>query len=164
MLADIAKKAGLPDGVLNVIQGGKLAGEALVANEMVSLISFTGSTSVGRSIAQVAGQRLARVSLELGGKNAMVICDDADMDQAIHWAAVSAFSNAGQRCAAASRLIVFKNIYDVFVKGIVDRAKVLKLGVTEGCDLGPVISLQEVLANIESDRGGRKKRWMQTFV
>ena len=140
MFAKITKNAGLPDGVLNIIQGGKIAGESLVSHPLVSLISFTGSTAVGRTIAKSAGERLARVSLELGGKNAMVICDDADIDQAVHWASLSAFSNAGQRCAATSRILVFEKIYHKFVSKLISKAKALKLGTDEGSDLGPVIN------------------------
>ena len=143
VVAEIAQRAGLPDGTLNIIQGGKSAGEALVEHKSVSLISFTGSTSVGRSIGRVAGNRLARVSLELGGKNALVVCDDADIEQAVHWSSLSAFSNAGQRCAAASRIIVFENIYDEFVDKLVAKAKSLTLGIADGCDLGPVVNKRQ---------------------
>ena len=111
LFAQLTKEAGLPDGVFNVVQGrGQPAGAALVTDERVNVISFTGSTGVGRWIAEVGGKRLARVSLELGGKNPFGVCDDADLDQAVHWAALSAFSNAGQRCAAGSRVIVFKSV------------------------------------------------------
>ena len=140
MFAQITKEAGLPAGVLNVIQGSKSAGEALVSHPAVSLVSFTGSTSVGQTIAKSAGARLARLSLELGGKNAMVICDDADVEQAVHWASLSAFSNAGQRCAAASRILVFEKIYEEFVSKLIYKAEGLKLGTAEGSDLGPVIN------------------------
>jgi len=153
MVAIIAKKAGLPDGVLNVVQGAKTAGEALVKNKLISLISFTGSTDVGRSIAQIAAARLARVSLELGGKNALVICDDADIDQAVHWASLSAFSNAGQRCAAASRIIVFKKVYSEFTQKLVAKAQSLTLGVTNDSDLGPVVNGRQfanIIMSIES--------------
>ena len=102
----IAHEAGLPPGVLNIIQGyGKEAGAPLVANPDVDVVSFTGSTAVGRQIASVAGQRLAKVSLELGGKNPLVVCDDADLESAAKWVLLSAFSNAGQRCASGSRII-----------------------------------------------------------
>jgi acyl-CoA reductase-like NAD-dependent aldehyde dehydrogenase len=141
LFAKIAKKAGLPDGVFNVIQGrGLPAGMALVEDPRVDVVSFTGSTSVGRRISEVCGSRLARVSLELGGKNPFVVCDDADLDNAIHWASLSAFSNAGQRCAAGSRILIFKNIYDEFRERLVSKAITLKLGTSEGCDLGPVIN------------------------
>jgi alpha-ketoglutaric semialdehyde dehydrogenase len=144
LFAQLASDAGLPAGVLNVIQGlGKPAGAALVEDERVAVISFTGSTAVGRWIAATAGRRLARVSLELGGKNALVVCDDADLDQAVHWAALSAFSNAGQRCAAGSRIIVFEKIQAAFRERLVAKARSLKLGVTAGCDLGPLISARQ---------------------
>jgi len=96
----IAHQAGLPPGVLNIIQGyGLEAGGPLVADPDVDVVSFTGSSAVGRRIASVAGQRLAKVSLELGGKNPLVVCDDADLENAAKWVLLSAFSNAGQRCA-----------------------------------------------------------------
>jgi acyl-CoA reductase-like NAD-dependent aldehyde dehydrogenase len=156
LFAELAKEAGLPDGVLNVIQGkGQPAGAALVEDPRVSVISFTGSTSVGRWIAEVGGRRLARVSLELGGKNPFVVCDDADLDLAVHWASLSAFSNAGQRCAAGSRILVFQSIYNQFRDKLVSKANSLKLGTAAGCDLGPVVSRrqqQNVLAAIESAR------------
>lgn len=157
LFAQIAKEAGLPDGVLNVLQGrGEPAGAALVQDPRVAVISFTGSTQVGRWIAETAGRRLARVSLELGGKNPFVVCDDADLDQAVHWAALSAFSNAGQRCAAGSRMIVFEGVYEAFRDRLAARAGQLKLGVAAGCDLGPVINRrqqQAILAAIETARG-----------
>lgn len=161
LFAELTKEAGLPDGVFNVIQGrGQTAGAALVNDERVSVISFTGSTSVGKWIAETAGKRLARISLELGGKNPFVVCDDADLDQAVHWASLSAFSNAGQRCAAGSRIIVFKDVYEVFRDKLVAKAQNLKLGVSADCDLGPVVSKrqqQSILAAIETAavEGGR---------
>ena len=161
LFARITKEAGLPDGVFNVVQGrGQPAGAALVEDPRIAVISFTGSTSVGRWIAKVGGRRLARVSLELGGKNPFIVCDDADTDQAVHWASLSAFSNAGQRCAAGSRIIVFKNVYESFRDKLVAKAQSLKLGVSTGCDLGPVVNKlqqQKILAAIETARaeGGR---------
>lgn len=153
LFAQLTKEAGLPDGVFNVIQGrGQPAGAALVEDSRVAVISFTGSTGVGRWIAEVGGRRLARISLELGGKNPFVVCDDADIDQAVHWASLSAFSNAGQRCAAGSRILVFKSIYNEFRDKLVAKAKSLKLGTAAGCDLGPVINQrqqQNILAAIE---------------
>jgi acyl-CoA reductase-like NAD-dependent aldehyde dehydrogenase len=153
LFAQVSKAAGLPDGVFNVIQGrGQPAGAALVEDPRVAVISFTGSTGVGRWIAEVGGRRLARVSLELGGKNPFTVCDDADIDQAVHWASLSAFSNAGQRCAAGSRVLVFKSIYDQFRDKLVAKAISLKLGTAAGCDLGPVVNQrqqQNILAAIE---------------
>jgi len=150
----IAVEAGLPDGVLNVVQGyGDEAGAALVADERVDVISFTGSTVVGRRIAAVAGERLAKVSLELGGKNPLVVCDDADLDNAIACSLLAAFSNAGQRCAAASRIIVFEAVYEAFRDRFVDRARALRVGPDDGDDFGPLINekqLNNILAAIEA--------------
>ena len=113
--ARLAAEAGVPPGVLNVVHGyGNEAGQPLVEDPRVAVVSFTGSTAVGRMIARVAGERLAKVCLELGGKNPLVVCDDADVNKAAEAAALSAFSNAGQRCAAGSRLIVFESVYDEF--------------------------------------------------
>ncbi len=129
LFAAMAHEAGLPAGVLNVIQGlGAEAGEPLVAHPDVAVLSFTGSTAVGRRIAQAAGARLARVSLELGGKNPFVVADDADLDAALKWAMLSAFSNAGQRCAAGSRIIVFEAVYERFRDALVARAKACAWG------------------------------------
>ncbi len=112
LFARIAHEVGLPPGVLNVLQGqGDEAGAALVAEEC-DLVSFTGSAKTGRAIQQRAG--LAKLCLELGGKNALVVCDDADLDDAVRWTIASAFSNAGQRCAAGSRLAVFDAVYEEF--------------------------------------------------
>lgn len=161
LFAELSKEAGVPDGVFNVVHGrGDPAGAALVTDTRVALVSFTGSTAVGRWIAQEGGRRLARVSLELGGKNALVVCDDADLDQAVHWAALSAFSNAGQRCAAGSRLLVFESVYDTFRDCLAAKARALRLGVGPECDLGPLISRrqqQAVLAAVEQalSQGGK---------
>ncbi len=141
IFARVAAEAGLPAGVLNVVHGfGEEAGAPLVAHPDVAVISFTGSTAVGREIAVVAGRRLARVSLELGGKNPLVVCDDADLEQAVKWALLSAFSNAGQRCASGSRLIVFDAVYDRFREMLVERASKLRVGPTDDDDFGPVIN------------------------
>jgi acyl-CoA reductase-like NAD-dependent aldehyde dehydrogenase len=137
----IAKEVGLPPGVLNIIQGyGEEAGAPLVANPEVDVISFTGSTEVGRQIAEVAGRRLAKVSLELGGKNPLVVCDDADLENAANWVLLSAFSNAGQRCASGSRIIIFDSVYDKFRDMLVAGTKKLKVGPGDDDDFGPVIN------------------------
>ncbi|MBI4500136.1 MAG: aldehyde dehydrogenase [Gemmatimonadetes bacterium] len=145
LFAQIAHQAGLPGGLLNVVQGlGREAGAPLVANPQVAVVSFTGSTAVGREIASVAGARLARVSLELGGKNPFVVCDDADLEHAVKWALLSAFSNAGQRCAAGSRLIVFEAVYQRFRDLFVAGAKQLRVGPADGDDFGPVINQRQL--------------------
>lgn len=154
LFAGLVKEAGIPDGVFNVIQGpGHSVGRQLVANKLIDVISFTGSTQVGIEIAGVAARRLLKVSLELGGNNAFVVCDDANIEQAVHWAALSAFSNAGQRCAAASRMLVFDKVYDEFRDGFVERAEQIVLGVGSAGEVGPVVNerqLQGVLASISS--------------
>ncbi|MGE0043169.1 MAG: aldehyde dehydrogenase [Vicinamibacterales bacterium] len=156
LVHQVAREAGLPPGVLNVVQGfGLEAGAPLVADPDVAVISFTGSTAVGREIAAVAGRRLARVSLELGGKNPFVVADDADLEQAVHWAALSAFSNAGQRCAAGTRLIVFDAVYERFRDLLVARAEGLRVGPGDEDDYGPVINerqLGKMLAAVEGAR------------
>jgi len=141
LMAKLSKKAGIPDGVFNVIQGtGLSAGSPLVENEKVSIISFTGSTAVGKYIASSVGKRMGRVSLELGGKNPLVVCSDADIDNAIYWSALSAFSNAGQRCASGSKILIFEDIYEEFSQKLTEKALSLKLGIEDTCDLGPVMN------------------------
>jgi aldehyde dehydrogenase (NAD+) len=154
--AGLAAEAGVPDGVLNVVHGfGEEAGQPLVEDGRVAVVSFTGSTAVGRLIARVAGERLAKVCLELGGKNPLVVCDDADLERAAETAALSAFSNAGQRCAAGSRLIVFDAVYDRFRELLVERAQAQKVGPGDEHDFGPVINerqLEHMLAAVERAR------------
>jgi alpha-ketoglutaric semialdehyde dehydrogenase len=145
LFAQIASAAGLPAGVLNVVQGiGAEAGADLVEHGDIDVLSFTGSTAVGRQIAESAGKRLLKVSLELGGKNPFVVCDDADLANAVRWAVLSAYSNAGQRCAAGSRLIVCEAIYDRFREAFVAATNNLKLGPADTDDLGPVINRRQL--------------------
>jgi aldehyde dehydrogenase (NAD+) len=138
----------LPPGVLNVVHGlGPEAGPPLVESPDVDLISFTGSAKTGRWIAEHGGRRLAKVVLELGGKNALVVCDDADLQRAVEWSLASAFSNAGQRCAAASRLVVFDSVYEEFRERLVSGAR--------DYETGPVISeesLERILGALEGAR------------
>ncbi len=152
----LAHEAGLPSGVLNIVQGfGEEAGAPIVADPRVAVVSFTGSTAVGREIARVAGARLARCSLELGGKNPLVVCDDADLEKAAEWAVRSAFSNAGQRCAAGSRIIVLESVYPTFRDLLVQRSRQLKVGPEDTDDFGPVINpgqLEAMLAVVQRAR------------
>jgi len=154
----LAQEVGLPPGVLNIIQGyGEEAGAALVAHTGVDVISFTGSSAVGRQIARVAGERLARVSLELGGKNPLVVCDDADLENAARWVLLSAFSNAGQRCAAGSRIIIFDGVYDRFRDMLVERTKRLKVGPGDDDDFGPVINEEQLTNMVAAVERAREK-------
>jgi len=147
----IAHEAGLPPGLLNIIQGyGEEAGAPLVAHPDVAVISFTGSTVVGKQIAIVAGQRLAKVSLELGGKNPLVVCDDADLENAAKWVLLSAFSNAGQRCASGSRIIIFDAVYEQFKGMLVEWAERLRVGPTDDDDFGPVINQTQLDCMLDS--------------
>jgi acyl-CoA reductase-like NAD-dependent aldehyde dehydrogenase len=152
----LATEAGLPPGVLNVVHGyGEEAGQPLVEHPDVAVVSFTGSTAVGRMIAGVAGERLAKVCLELGGKNPFVVCDDADLEKAAEAAALSAYSNAGQRCASGSRVIVFDSVYDDFVSRLMERTNAQRVGPGDGHDFGPVINerqLEAMLAAVERAR------------
>lgn len=141
IVGKIAQEVGLPVGVLNIVQGyGEEAGAPLVENPEIGVISFTGSTEVGRFIQRAAGPRFARISLELGGKNALVVCDDADLENAAKWVLLSAFSNAGQRCASASRVIVFDGVYEKFRDLLVEKTKKLRVGPSDEDDFGPVIN------------------------
>ena len=141
----LAREAGVPDGVYATVHGfGEEAGAPLVEHADVAVISFTGSCEVGRWIAQAAGKRLAKTCLELGGKNPLIVCDDADLDNAVTWTLGSAFSNAGQRCAAGSRIIVFDAVYDQFKTKLVDAARALKVGTGDGDFYGPVINEEQM--------------------
>lgn len=144
IFGEIAREAGLPAGVLNIVHGlGEEAGAALTAHPGVGVISFTGSSYVGKLVHAAAGKRLARVSLELGGKNALLVCDDADLENAAKWVLLSAFSNAGQRCAAASRVLVFAGIYDRFRDLLLRGIAKLRVGPSDEDDFGPVINREQ---------------------
>ncbi|HMQ68080.1 MAG TPA: aldehyde dehydrogenase family protein [Ignavibacteria bacterium] len=130
-------------GVINIVHGkGSIVGEAIISHKDVDLISFTGSTKVGKRINEVAGGELKRVSLELGGKNAQIVMNDADQELALEAVLWGAFGTTGQRCTATSRLILQKDIYDEFLIKLTDRAKKLKLGYgnDKGIDVGPCVS------------------------
>ena len=140
----LAREAGLPDGVYNTVHGlGEEAGAPLVEHADVDIVSFTGSCKVGRWIAETAGRRLAKVCLELGGKNPLIVCDDADLASAVTWTIGSAFSNAGQRCAAGSRIIVFDAVYDRFRDMLVKATRALTVGSADTDDYGPVINEEQ---------------------
>lgn len=152
----LAREAGVPDGIYTTLHGlGEEAGAPLVEHPDVAVISFTGSCEVGRWIAETAGRRLAKICLELGGKNPLVVCDDADLPNAVTWTLGSAFSNAGQRCAAGSRIIVFDAVYEAFKRLLVDATKKLKVGTSDADDYGPVINegqMKTMLASVERAR------------
>src|SRR5688572_23008439 len=153
----LAREAGVPDGVYTTLHGfGEEAGAPLVEHPDVAVVSFTGSCDVGRWIAETAGRRLAKVCLELGGKNPLIVCDDADLKNAVTWTVGSAFSNAGQRCAAGSRIIVFDAVYDAFRKMLVEAAGKLKVGSTDADDYGPVINEQQMTGMLAAVERAKK--------
>jgi aldehyde dehydrogenase (NAD+) len=136
--------AGVPDGVVNIVNGTGGAGQALVEHPEVDAISFTGSTDTGTSIAATCGRLNKRVSLEMGGKNPMIVMDDADLDLALEGIIWGAYGTTGQRCTATSRLICHEAIHDTFVDQIAEAASDLTLGYgnEEGVDMGPLINQQ----------------------
>ncbi len=142
-LASALETAGLPRGVFNLVIGtGSTVGDALVEHSMVAAISFTGSTRVGKDIHARAARRMARVQLEMGGKNALVVLDDADPQKAARIAAAGGFGLTGQACTATSRVICTPGIHDSFVEALVAEAERYRAGdgAEEGCLMGPVIS------------------------
>jgi alpha-ketoglutaric semialdehyde dehydrogenase len=141
--ARVLQEAGLPRGLCSVVQGfGPDVGLPLVEDRRVGLVSFTGSVPTGKQIQQTVSGRpvLAKVCLELGGKNPLVVCDDADLTMAAEHAVASAFIDAGQRCAAGSRIIVFDKVYDAFRAAMLMRTAAVKVGSGPQDDCGPVIS------------------------
>lgn len=145
IIGQLIQEQNIPPGAFNIIHGhGDGAGSALVEHPDINLISFTGSTAVGKYIVKTAGPRLAKISLELGGKNPFIVCDDADLPNAVKWAVLSAFSNAGQRCASGSRIIVHKKIYSQFRDMLLEKTKKLKIGPKDSDDFGPVINEKQL--------------------
>jgi len=143
----LAREAGVPAGVYTTLHGfGEEAGAPLVEHPDVAVVSFTGSCEVGRWIAETAGRRLAKTCLELGGKNPLIVCDDADLSKAVTWTIGSAFSNAGQRCASGSRIIVFDAVYDRFKAQLLEATGRLRVGTGDTDDFGPVINESQMTA------------------
>jgi aldehyde dehydrogenase (NAD+) len=142
-LVEILVEAGLPDGVLNIVHGGGTAvGVPLTEHADVKMISFTGSSDVGKAISLKCAPTLKRLSLELGGKNAQIVMDDADLDLALEGALWGAFGTTGQRCTATSRLIVHRAVHDALVGRLAERAGRLRLGdgLEPESEVGPVIN------------------------
>jgi acyl-CoA reductase-like NAD-dependent aldehyde dehydrogenase len=141
-LVELALEAGLPPEVIQLVHGrGEVIGKALVEHPGVPLISFTGSTATGSAIGATCGRMHKRLSLEMGGKNAMIVMDDADLDLALDGVLWGAFGTTGQRCTATSRLIVHRKVHDRFVAKVADAARKLRLGDgrKRGTDVGPLI-------------------------
>ena len=154
-LVKACEEAGIPKGVVNLVNGhGADVGSALVGHPDVRLISFTGSTDTGRIIAEKCARDNKIVSLEMGGKNAIIVMDDADIDNAVEGSLWGAFGTSGQRCTASSRLVVHKKVYKQFSERLVERAKRLRVGngLDPKTDVGPVIhedAMNNILRYIE---------------
>ncbi|MFA5133306.1 MAG: aldehyde dehydrogenase family protein [Patescibacteria group bacterium] len=158
--AKILKEAGVPAGVFSVIQGGAEAGAALAEHKKINFISFTGSSESAISVLKASATRMAKVSVESGGKNPFIVCEDADLQRAASLASESAFIDAGQRCAAASRIIILEPVYEEFKKIFLEKVAALKVGVSENDDLGAIINekrLNWILGEAEAavKRGGK---------
>ena len=150
-LADMLDRAGLPAGVFNMVIGkGSSVGEAMVHHPDIAGISFTGSIATGKRIAAGCVARQARVQLEMGGKNPMIVLDDADLTTAVNCSANGAFFSTGQRCTASSRLIVTEGIHDRFVRALEENMKALKVdhALKEGTQIGPVIDERQLQKNL----------------
>ena len=141
ILARVFEEAGLPEGLLHVLPGGPGAGEALITHPLVRVISFTGSTAVGRHIGALAGQHLKRIHLELGGNSALIVLDDADLDKAASAGAWGSFLHQGQICMTTGRHLVHEAVYDDYVSRLAAKADHLPVGnpATGQVALGPII-------------------------
>jgi acyl-CoA reductase-like NAD-dependent aldehyde dehydrogenase len=159
-LADIISRAGLPPGVFNLAMGrGSVVGEAMVNHPAIAAISFTGSVATGRGIAAKAIARMAKLQLEMGGKNPLVVLDDADLPTAVNVAVQGAYYSTGQRCTASSRLIVTSGIHDRFVATLADKLKALKVddALAPGTDIGPVVDQSQLDQDLSYLDIGRKE-------
>ncbi len=146
-LAEIVARAGLPAGVFNLVMGrGSVVGQALLDNPSVNAITFTGSVATGKSVATAAVARMAKLQLEMGGKNPLVVLDDADLGTAVDCAVNGAFFSTGQRCTASSRLIVTKGIHDKFVGAVTEKLKALVVddALKPGTQMGPVVDQSQL--------------------
>lgn len=152
LLTEIIAKQDIPAGLFNLVMGsGSEVGQALVESPKVDAISFTGSVPVGRGIAAAAVVNMTKVQMEMGSKNPMIIMDDCDLDLAVAHAAGAAFGGTGQKCTAASRLIVHEKIHDAFVEKLVAAAQAYNVGhaLAEGTQIGPVVSEGQLKQNLD---------------
>ncbi|MBZ2206997.1 aldehyde dehydrogenase family protein [Massilia soli] len=157
-LAEIISRAGLPNGVFNLVMGrGSVVGQAFLNDRRVNAISFTGSVGTGAKVAQAAIGRLAKMQLEMGGKNPLVVLNDADLATAVNCAVQGSFFSTGQRCTASSRLIVEKDIYPAFVAAVKEKLASLTIGdaLAAGTDIGPVVDQSQLDQDLDYIRIGR---------
>jgi alpha-ketoglutaric semialdehyde dehydrogenase len=159
-IADIISRAGLPAGAFNLVMGrGSVVGEAIVNDPRVDAISFTGSVETGRKIAAKAVAQMKKIQLEMGGKNPLVVLDDADMKTAVESAVNGAFFSTGQRCTASSRLIVTKGIHDKFVAAMIERMKAITVdnALKPGVQMGPVVDKSQLNQDLFYIEEGKKE-------
>ncbi|HWH48796.1 MAG TPA: aldehyde dehydrogenase family protein, partial [Burkholderiales bacterium] len=159
-IAKILVDAGVPKGVFNFVMGrGSVVGEVLVNDKRVDAITFTGSVETGKQVAAKAIARMAKFQLEMGGKNPLVILDDADLKTAVECAVNGAFFSTGQRCTASSRLIVTKGIHDKFVAAVVERLKGVKVdnALKQGTDIGPVVDKTQLSQDVSYIEKAKKE-------
>ena len=159
-LAECLQEAGLPDGVLNVITGpGGSLGDAIASHPRISMISLTGSTEVGRRVGEICGRDLRRCALELGGKNAVVVLEDADLDLAAASVTTGAFGTTGQRCTATSRVIVQRSVQKAFTERLAAAAEKLRVGdgLDPQVDMGPLVNTGRVKAVHEYTEIGKRE-------
>ena len=167
VFVEILLEAGLPPEVIQLVHGqGETAGAAIVNHPLIPVISFTGSTETGRLVGEICGRMHKRLSLEMGGKNAMLVFDDADLDLALEGVLWGAFGTTGQRCTATSRLVLQDGIHDEMLTRLVDRARSLKLGDgrKDGTDVGPLINQgvcgeSPTVCGHRAGRGRRSSVW-----
>jgi aldehyde dehydrogenase (NAD+) len=159
-IADILHRAGLPKGVLNLVMGkGSVVGQAILDSPDVNAISFTGSVETGKRVAKASAEHMRRFQLEMGGKNPLVVLDDADLKTAVECAANGAFFQTGQRCTASSRLVVTQGIHDRFVGALVERMQALNVddAVKDGTHIGPVVDAKQLKQDQDYLEIGRKE-------
>jgi alpha-ketoglutaric semialdehyde dehydrogenase len=152
LLVSILQEAGLPDGVLNMVIGsGAVAGQAMLQSPDIDAYSFTGSVHTGQIVAAAAAHNLNRVQLEMGGKNALVVLDDADLSLAVDCAVNGAFFSTGQRCTASSRLIVTDSIHDHFIDAMIAKMEQLRVGnaLDPQTDIGPVVDQRQLSQDLD---------------
>ena len=159
-LVEVLEQEGIPPGVVNMVTGsGSAVGDPLTKDGRVGCVSFTGSTDIGRRISEACAPEFKHCHLEMGGKNCIIIMNDAELDLAVDGALWGAFGTTGQRCTASSRLIIHKEVYNAFVKRFVERAKAIKVGngLDESVQMGPTVSESQMNSVLEYMRIGKEE-------
>src|SRR5262249_47399432 len=153
-------RAGLPKGVLNLVMGrGSVVGRAMLESPDVNAVSFTGSISTGRLVAEASARHMRKFQLEMGGKNPLVVLDDADLKLAVEVAASGSYLQTGQRCTASSRLVVTAGVHGKFVDALIERIKRLNVddACKKGADIGPVVDANQLKQDEDYIRIGKEE-------